>query len=300
MDRLTEMEAFVRVVELGGFTDAARKLNLSKSAISKHVAALETRLGARLLNRTTRRVNPTEIGLLYYDRAQGVLNAAAEADAAATAMQGAPTGELKISAPLSFGLRHVAPALASFLAEYPDVAARLSFEDRKVELLAEGFDVAIRIGDLPDSTLKARKLAETEMNLVAAPQYLKRRGAPQTIEDLAEHELLHYSNTSNGNFWRLRGPSGQERSVRIGGRLSINNGDALVRAAVDGAGIALSPNFICAEELRSGVLKEVMPNAAPPPIGIYAVYPSGRFPQPKLRVFIDHLTVALKGKGAKW
>lgn len=300
MDRLTEMEAFTRVVELGGFTDAAKKLGLSKSAVSKHVASLESRLGARLLNRTTRRVSPTEIGLVYYDKAQAALNAAAEADAAATAMQDAPTGELRISAPLSFGLRYVSPALAAFLAKYPDVSARLQFEDRRVELVSEGFDLAIRIGDLPDSSLKARRLAETEMNLVAAPDYLRRRGEPKTIEALSDHELLHYSNLSSGNFWRLRAANGAERSVRIGGRLSINNGDALVRAALDGLGVALSPNFICARELSSGDLVEIMARHRPREIGIYAVYPSGPFLQPKLRVFIDHLAETLKGGGPTW
>lgn len=300
MDRLTEMEAFTRVVELAGFTEAAKKLGLSKSAVSKHVAALETRLGARLLNRTTRRVSPTEIGLVYFDKAQAVLNAAAEADATATAMQDAPTGELKISAPLSFGLRYVSPALASFLTRFPDVSARLQFDDRRVELVSEGFDLAIRIGELPDSSLKARKLAETEVNLVASPAYLERRGTPETIEALSGHELLHYSNLSSGNSWRLTGPGGAERPVRIGGRLSINNGDALVLAALDGVGIAMSPNFICAAELASGALVEIMARHRPPPLGVYAIYPSGRFVQPKLRVFIDHLAETLKGKGPRW
>lgn len=300
MDRLSEMEAFTRVVELGGFTDAARKAGLSKSAISKHVAALETRLGARLLNRTTRRVSPTEIGLAYYDKAIGVLSAAADADAMATTMQGAPTGELKISAPLTFGLRFVSPALAAFLTKYPDVSARLEFDDRMVELVSEGFDVAIRIGDLPDSSLKARKLAETEINLVASPDYLERNGAPQTLDELTNHELLHYSHLSSGNHWRFISKSGEERLIRSGGRLSVNNGEALVQAAMDGVGICLSPNFICYDELANGSLVELLPDHRPRSLGVYAVYPSGRFPQPKLRVFIDHLAATLKSRGPKW
>lgn len=300
MDRLTEMEAFTRVVELGGFTEAARKIGLSKSAVSKHVAALETRLGARLLNRTTRRVSPTEIGLAYYDKALDVLGAASEADAMATSMQGAPTGELKISAPLSFGLRYVAPALASFLKAYPDVAARLEFDDRIVELVAEGFDLAIRIGDLPDSSLKAKKLTETTVNICASPDYLRVRGVPRKVEDLADHELLHYSYLSGGAHWRLRSKNGDERLVRTGGRLSINNGDALIQAAIDGIGICCGPNFICADALRSGALVEIMEDLRPSPLGIYAIYPAGRFPQPKLRVFIDHLVAHLRGKGPEW
>ena len=300
MDRLSEMVAFTRVVELGGFTDAARKAGLSKSAISKHVAALETRLGARLLNRTTRRVTPTEIGLAYYDKAISVLSAAADADAMATTMQGAPTGKLKISAPLTFGLRFVSPALASFLNKYPDVSARLEFDDRMVELVSEGFDVAIRIGDLPDSSLKARKVAETEVNLIASPKYIERHGAPQSLDDLSKHELLHYSHLSSGNYWRLRSKSGDERLIRSGGRLAINNGEALVQAALDGLGICLSPNFICHDELANGSLIELLPAHKPAPLGVFAVYPEGRFPQPKLRVFIDHLATSLKGRGPKW
>ncbi|MFV0475912.1 MAG: LysR family transcriptional regulator [Pikeienuella sp.] len=300
MDRLTEMEAFTHVVEFGGFTEAAKKLGLSKSAVSKHVAALETRLGARLLNRTTRRVSPTEIGLVYFDKASEVLAAAREADQMATAMQDAPTGELKITAPLSFGLRHIAPALASFLALYPNVSARLQLDDRRVELVAEGYDLAIRIGDMPDSSLRARRLAETEMAIVASPAYLERRGEPRSLDDLGEHELLHYSNSASGNFWRLKAQGGGERPVRIGGRLSINNGDALIRAALDGLGIALGPSFITAEHVASGALKEILTRFRPDPAGIYAVYPAGRFVQPKLRVFIDHLADRLKGKGPGW
>lgn len=300
MDRLTEMSAFVQVVELGGFTEAARKLNLSKSAISKHVAALETRLGARLLNRTTRRVSPTEIGLAYLDRAKDVLHAASEADAMATAMQGAPTGELRISAPLSFGLQYVAPAVATFLNKYADVAARLEFEDRYVELVSEGFDMAIRIGDLPDSSMMARKLAETQMNICASPAYVAEHGEPTTIEDLTRHRLLHYSHLSSGNFWKLVGPAGDERLIRVTGRLSVNNGDALNQAALDGLGISLTPNFICGPYLRDGSLMELMPKFRPATKGVYAIYPSGRYLQPKLRVFIDHLANELQGKGPQW
>lgn len=300
MDRLTEMEVFVAVVEAAGFTEAGRRLNLSKSAVSKHVAALEARLGARLLNRTTRRVSPTDIGHAYFDKAKNALSAAADADALATAMQGAPLGELKISAPISFGLRYVAPALASFLRQYEDVSARLEFDDRVADLVSDGFDLAIRIGDLPDSTLMARKLAETEMNICASPSYIERHGAPQTIDDLNDHELLHYSLLSSGASWRLQDADGQERSFRTSGRLSINNGDALAQAARDGLGVVLSPNFICGDDLASGALQEVLTDHRPPALGIYAIYPAGKFTQPKLRVFVDHLADSLRGKGPRW
>ena len=300
MDRLTEMEAFIRVVELGGFTDAARKMGVSKSAVSKHVAALEARLGARLLNRTTRRVSPTEIGLAYYDRATRVISDAVEADAMASSMQATPKGELRVSGPLSFGVRHLAPAVGAFLTEYPEVSARVSLDDRFVELVAEGYDLAIRIGALPDSSLMAKKLAESAMLLIASPDYLARNGAPETVEALADHQLLHYSNLSSGNAWKLRGPNGEERQVRATGRLTLNNGDALLSAAEEGLGVVLSPAFICSEALRAGRAVEVCPRCRPEPIGIWAVYPSGRFLQPKLRVFIDFLSERFRGMGPDW
>lgn len=298
MDRLNEMEAFVRVVDLGGFTDAAKKMGLSKSAVSKHVASLEERLGARLLNRTTRRVSPTDIGLAFYDRAIRVLAEAAEADAMVTAMQEAPRGELRVSAPVSYGIRRLAPAVAGFLKTYPDISVHMSLDDRFVELVAEGYDLAIRIGELPDSTLRARKLGEVSLHMVASPDYLARHGTPEDISDLSEHNLLHYSNLSSGNFWRLMGPGGKERQVRAVGRLTVNNGDALFRAAVDGLGIANAPDFILGDALETGALVEVLPETRRPPLGVYAVYPQGRFPQPKLRAFIDHLVEGLKPEGA--
>lgn len=297
MDRLAEMEAFVQVVDQGGFTDAARKLGISKSAVSKHVSALETRLAVRLLNRTTRRVSPTEIGLAYYDRAKTVLKDAAEADDMVTAMQAAPRGALRVSAPVSFGIAHLSGAVARFLGDYPEVEVHLVLDDRFVEIVAEGFDLAIRIGTLADSSLRARRLAESGMHLVASPDYLARAGTPQTVEDLGAHRLLHYSNLSTGNLWRLRGPGGQERQIRVGGRLTANNGDSLRRAAEAGLGIALQPSFVLGSALRDGRLVEILPDCRPDPLGIHAVYPPGRFTQPKLRVFIDFLAEHFRGMG---
>jgi DNA-binding transcriptional LysR family regulator len=297
MDRLAEMEAFVHVVDQGGFTDAARKLGVSKSAISKHVASLESRLAVRLLNRTTRRVSPTEIGLAYYDRAKTVLKDARDADDMVTAMQAAPRGALRVSAPVTFGIAHLSVAVAAFLAAYPEVEIHLVLDDRFVEIVAEGFDVAVRIGNLTDSSLRARRLAESGTHLVAAESYLARAGTPANVEDLGNHQLLHYSNLSTGNVWRLRGPQGQERQIRVGGRLTANNGDSLRRAAEAGLGIALQPSFILGDALRTGRLVEVLPDARPEALGIYALYPPGRFTQPKLRVFIDFLAEHFKGMG---
>lgn len=297
MDRLSELEAFVQVVDHGGFTEAARRLGVSKSAVSKHVAALEARLAVRLLNRTTRRVNPTELGLAYYDRVRAVLRDAADADSMVTAMQSTPSGSLRVSVPVAFGVRHLSRAVARFLCAYPDVDIDMELDDRFVELIAEGFDVAIRIGVLEDSSLKARKLAEVRLLLVAAPRYLEEMGTPESIEDLNRHRLLHYSNLSSGNFWRLVGPSGEERQIRAGGRLTANNGDSLLLAAEAGLGMSLAPSFLVGDGLGSGRLVEVLPDLDQGLRGVYAIHPQGRFPQPKLRAFIDFLAEHFKGAG---
>ncbi|MBP7000560.1 LysR family transcriptional regulator [Amaricoccus sp.] len=297
MDRLTEMEAFVRVVDHGGFTEAARKMGLSKSAVSKHVAALEARLAVRLLNRTTRRVSPTELGLAYYDRARGVLAGALEADAMVTSMQDAPRGSLRVSVPVSFGIARLATAVPLFLRACPEVDVNLVLDDRFVEVIAEGFDLAVRIGALEDSSLKARKLAEARRVLVAAPDYVAGMGAPKSLDDLGEHRLLHSSNLATGNFWRLRGAGGEERHIRVGGRLTANNADVLLHAAEAGLGIALLPSFILGDALEAGRLVEILPGRAPDLMGVWALYPPGRYPQPKLRAFVDFLAEHFRGRG---
>jgi DNA-binding transcriptional LysR family regulator len=198
MDRLTEMEAFATVVDQGGFTDAAKKMGISKSAVSKHVSALEARLGARLLNRTTRRVSPTEIGLAYYDRARRVLNDAGEADALVTSMQSAPSGLLRMSVATDFGVNLLSPILGEFLLEYPDITVNMVLNNRYVELISEGFDMAIRLGELEDSTMRARKLTETTKRMIGSPAISRSSAGPQKIDDLNDHKLLHYSNQANG------------------------------------------------------------------------------------------------------
>ena len=297
MDRLTEMEAFATVVDQGGFTDAARKLGISKSAVSKHVSSLEARLGARLLNRTTRRVSPTEIGLAYYDRARRVLNDAGEADALVTSMQSAPSGTLRISVATDFGVNHLSPILGDFLAEFPDITVNMVLNNRYVELISEGFDMAVRIGELEDSSLRARKLAETSRRMIAAPSYFERFGKPARIDDLNEHKLLHYSNNSAGNVWRITAPSGEKRQVRTAGWLTVNDGQSLLNAAISGLGIAYLPTFLFQSALKDGLVEEAMPELPIEKQGIYAVYPPGRFTQPKVRAFIDFLVHAYADKG---
>ena len=297
MDRLSEMEAFATVVDQGGFTDAAKKLGISKSAVSKHVSSLESRLGARLLNRTTRRVSPTEIGLAYYDRARRVLNDAGEADALVTAMQSAPSGMLRVSAATDFGVNHLSPILGSFLHEYPEITVNMVLDNRYVELISEGFDLAVRIGELEDSSLRARKLADTHKQMIASPEYLEEYGRPQRIDDLNEHKLLHYSNQAQGGVWRLTAPSGEKRQVRSSGWLTVNDGQSLLTAAINGLGIAFLPSFLYADAVRDGKLVPAIEGMAPEVQGIYAVYPPGRYTQPKVRAFIDFLVEQFREKG---
>ncbi|GFE64490.1 LysR family transcriptional regulator [Litoreibacter roseus] len=297
MDRLTEMEAFATVVDQGGFTDAARKMGISKSAVSKHVSSLETRLGARLLNRTTRRVSPTEIGLAYYDRARRVLNDAGEADALVSSMQSAPSGLLRISVATDFGVNHMSPILGNFLVDYPDITVNMVLNNRYVELISEGFDLAIRIGEMEDSSLRARKLTETTKRLIASPKYFEQFGRPGKIDDLNEHKLLHYSNQSAGNVWKLTAPSGEKRQIRTQGWLTVNDGQSLLNACVSGLGIAYLPSFLYAEALEQGLVEDAMPELPLEKQGIFAVYPPGRYTQPKVRTFIDFLVEAFKEKG---
>jgi DNA-binding transcriptional LysR family regulator len=283
------MEAFVSVVEQGGFTSAASKLGISKSAISKHVSGLETRLGVRLLNRTTRRVSPTELGLSYYDRAITILADARAADEMITAMQDTPKGALRISAPVDLGNNQLSRAVSAFLQKFPDVSVNMTLDDTYVEIIAEGFDVAVRIGRLVDSSMRARKLSETTTKLIASKEYLDANGTPETIDDLAKHHLLHYSNLSTGNTWNIVATSGEERQVRAVGRLTVNNGGSLLRAAESGLGIARLPCFIIENAIAEGRVVPILENLPEDRIGIHAVYPEGKFIQPVLRAFIDFL-----------
>ena len=297
MDRLTEMEAFAAVVDQGGFTDAAKKLGISKSAVSKHVSSLEARLGARLLNRTTRRVSPTEIGLAYYDRARRVLNDAGEADSLITSMQSSPSGLLRISVATDFGVSHLSPILGQFLSEFPEITINMLLNNRYVELISEGFDMAVRIGELEDTTLRARKLTETTRRMIGSPSYFQKFGQPQRIDDLNEHKLLHYSSQSKGAVWKLTAPSGEKRQVRTSGWLSVNDGQSLLNAAVSGLGIAYLPSFLYADAMKQGLVQEAIPDLPVDVQGIYAVYPPARLTQPKVRAFTDFLAHTFADKG---
>lgn len=292
-----EMEAFATVVDQGGFTDAARKMGISKSAVSKHVSALEARLGARLLNRTTRRVSPTEIGLAYYDRARRVLTDATEADALVSTLQAAPSGLLRLSVSTDFGMHHISPVLGDFLRAYPDITVNMVLGDDYVELISGGFDLAIRVGDTIDGSLRARKLAETTWRMIASPAYFQKYGRPMRIDDLNDHKLLHYSSQASTAVWRLTAPSGERRQVRTGGWLSVNDGQSLLNAAIAGLGIAWLPSYLTAQPMAQGLVEEAISGLPAETQGIYALYPPGRFMQPKLREFIEFLARTFASKG---
>jgi DNA-binding transcriptional LysR family regulator len=212
-------------------------------------------------------------------------------------MQSAPSGLLRISVATDFGVNHLSPVIGEFLQEYPDITVNMVLNNRYVELISEGFDMAVRIGELEDSTLRARKLAATTKRMIASPSYFQRFGRPMRIDDLNEHKLLHYSNQSNGNLWKVTAPSGEKRQIRTAGWLTVNDGQSLLNAAIAGLGIAYLPTFLYADAMRDGLVEEAIPDLPVDPLGIYAVYPPGRFTQPKVRAFIDFLVRKFADKG---
>lgn len=288
-DELDSMALFARVVEAGGFSPAARELGQSKSSVSKRVARLEDRLGVRLLNRTTRRLSLTEAGEAFYAGCRRMLSEAEAAEEAVTYLAAAPRGTLRINAPMSFGQWHLAPALADFLRRCPELSVELVLDDREVNLVQEGFDVGIRIRELADSSLIARRLTLSRRVLCAAPAYLEARGRPERPEDLTRHDCLLYSYLSDPAVWTFRGRQGRRR-VRVSSRLKANNGEALREAAGAGYGIAFLPTFIVGDAIRAGrlacLLAEWTGNTGVP---IHVIYPAGRNLSPKVRVFVDFL-----------
>ena len=288
MDRLTSMEIFARVAEAKSFSEAARRLKLSKSSVSKHVMALEDRLGARLLNRTTRRLSLTEVGTAYHEWCARIISDVEEAESSVTRLHTEPRGTLRINAPMSFGTLHLAPAIPDFLVRYPGVQVDLTLNDRFVDLVEEGFDVSIRIGQLADSSLIARRLTPIRTVACASPGYLRAHGRPSTPADLAGHNCLVYSYLTAGDVWIFSGPAG-EVTVRVSGNFRVNNGDAMRAAALRGLGIVLIPSFIVGGDLRSGALEAVLIDYAGREAAAYAIYPHNRHMSAKLRVFVDFL-----------
>ena len=288
LDSLAGMAVFAKVVEARSFTAAAAELGMSKSAVSKQITRLEDRLGARLLNRTTRRLSLTETGAAFYDRCARVVAEAQEAELAVTHLQSEPRGTLRVNAPMTFGHLHIAPAIPDFLARYPEVRVDMTMNDRFVDLIDEGFDVAIRIARLTDSSLIARRLAPDRRILCGAPAYFAKHGEPRTPDDLAAHNCLSYAYVSDTDQWQFIDGEGT-RSVAVRGNLRANNGDAIRQALLAGLGVAVLPSFIVGPDIQAGRLKEVLRDYLPNRASVYAVYPHSRHLTAKVRVFVDFL-----------
>ncbi|BCX17441.1 MAG: LysR family transcriptional regulator [Geminicoccaceae bacterium] len=288
MDRLDLVQAFAAVAETGSFSAAAARLGIARALVSKRVAALEQRLGARLLARTTRRVGLTGEGKAFLPYAQRILADYREAIDELARRRGEPQGRLKLAAPMSFGTRHLPAVLASFAERHPALELELVLEDRFVDLVEDGFDLALRIGDLPDSSLIARHLAPIRLVLCAAPAYLERHGTPHEPRDLRHHRCLHYGYLSTGQRWHLE-REGRRETVAVADRFVANNGDFLAAAAEAGAGIVLAPTFIVGDALRAGRLVRVLDGWETPRFALYAVWPPGSRPPPRVRALVDFL-----------
>ena len=288
MDKLEAMNALVKVVASGSYAEAARRLGLTRSAVSKGVMELEQMLGARLLDRTTRRVTPTEAGLAYYERCMAILAQIEETEAQISRLHDEPKGILKVNAPMSFGTLYLGEAVANFMIRYGDLKVELILTDRFIDPLEEGADITVRIGQLTDSSLIARRIAPARIVLVASPDYLKKHGTPQVPTDLIDHRCLSYGHTTSMQRWQLT-EKGQPISVSIGSCMSSNNGDALRDAAVKGIGITSLPTFIVGEDIAAGRLKIVLPDNRPADLTIHALYAPNRYLAAKTRVFIDFL-----------
>jgi len=292
MDRFQAMHVFATVVDAGSFVAASETLGLSKAAVSRHVAELERRLGVRLLHRTTRRLSLTAEGETFHVRCKAVLAEVDEAEAEITAGAGEARGTLRVNVPFSYGQLHLAPLWPRFMARHPALTLEVTLSDRVVDLVDEGFDLAVRIAQLPASTLISRRLARTRLLLCASPGYLAARGEPRAPADIAQHDCITYSLFSGGDHWHFEGPHGPA-GVKVHGRLRSNNGDTCVQAALQDQGLILQPSFLVDPHLRRGALVALMPDWRAIELGVYAVYPTRRHVAPKVRLLIDFLAQAL-------
>jgi DNA-binding transcriptional LysR family regulator len=295
MDRFEEMRVFAAVVDAGSFVGAAEALEMSKAAVSRYVAQLESRLGVRLLHRTTRKLSLTPEGEVFHARCRELLGGVDEAEAEITSQSSEASGLLRINVPSSFGLLHLAPLWAEFMAQHPKVTLDVTLADRLVDLVEEGFDMAVRIARLPNSSLVSRRLASTRLVLCASPAYLHAHGQPNHPSDLVRHDVLAYSLFSMGDQWEFTGPHESTVgavSVKVMPRMRTNSGDTCRVAALRHRGIVLQPSFLVGPDLLAGTLVEVMPAWRSIELGVYAVYPSRKFVSPKVRLMIDFLVNA--------
>lgn len=287
MDKFASMRAFTQVVISGGFAAAARKMGVSRSTVSKLVINLEEELNVQLLQRSTRKVNPTPTGLAFYERCRSILAEVEAAEFAVSQLQSEPKGIFKINAPMSFGTLYLGQAIADFVAKYPEVQVQLTLDDRFIDPMAEGYDLTIRIAQPETSpNLVCQEISPIPRVICAAPSYLEKYGIPQNISDLSLHSCLHYGDLVTGNQWLLRDiENNQEFRVKVNGAVCSNNGEVLKDAAVEGLGITLLPTFIIKQELKAETLVIILPNYQPPEISLCLVYPLNRHLTTKIRVF---------------
>jgi DNA-binding transcriptional LysR family regulator len=295
MDRLRAFEVFVAVVAKQGFARAAEALDTSPANVTRYVAELEAHLGTRLVNRHSRKLSLTESGQALYERARAVLEDVAEAEAVASATTLQPTGRLRINAPVSFGIRHLAPLWPRFAKLHPGIELDIALIDRVVDIVEEGYDLAIRISRRGSNALPARKLASSRNIVCAAPAYLRKRARPKVPADLAAVDCIGYTHAATGNEWQLLDARGTEHTVRVNYTMLTNNGDTARAAALAGLGVIWQPTFLVGEDLRAGRLVELLPAYRMADIDVLAVYPSRRHLSAKVRVMIDFLADAFAG-----
>jgi DNA-binding transcriptional LysR family regulator len=298
MGQLEEMRNFVRVVEAGSISKAAEQLGLAKSGVSRRLVELETRLGMRLLNRTTRRSSLTEAGRAFFEGSVKLIGDVEELNARTADSDASLEGTLRMAAPLSFGLCHLSPAIDVFMREHPELNFHIDFSDRRIDLVEQGVDLAIRIADLEDSSLRARRICPIRMLLCASPAYLDQHGMPQEPAQLKHHQLLQYD-VGGGPLLRLNDSNGKEQVIHTRPRMVANNGDFLRDLAISGHGIILTPSFIAWQAIAAGDLVPVLENYRPPQHSAYAVYPSTRYLSQRVRSFIDFL-VERFGENPYW
>ena len=298
MDRVAAVALFIRIVETGSFSKAAAGLGITQPTATKAVAAMEERLGARLLHRTSRGVSPTEVGALYYDKCKAIAHEIEAADNLATLMQSGVGGTLRISTSVAFGRRVLVPLAISYMREHPNLVVDLSFDDRYVNMVEQGVDLAVRMGRLADSTLGSRYLGRNPWVMVAAPAYLKARGTPKAPKELAQHACLVYSTVQGDDRWMLTGldeGKGKEQVVPVRGPLRSNNLSALLAGAREGLGIAILPWYVARESVADGSVKPILERYTVPTQEIHAVFPSPKLVPGKVSSFIEHLRAALQG-----
>ena len=302
MDRFSAMQLYCQIVETGQLSLAADQLNLSKGTVSKQLAKLEAHLGGRLLNRTTRRLTPTEAGKAFYQRAKLILESLEEAECAVSGLTTEPRGTLKINAPMSFGIQYMGELLSKYQQKYPKVTVDISLNDRQIDLIEEGYDLALRIATLKDSSLVVRRLATCHIVMCASIDYLKQHGEPKTPDDLKHHKCIAYAYNDSTKYWNLKHSTRNNQQVPINTSLISNNGSLVCDAVINNLGIALLPTFIVGDAIRARQVKIILDDWRPSSEDISLLYPSSKHLSAKVRAFVDMAVVhfQVEGGGKKW